>query len=177
MIKRRFKHLLSRKRVIWHNHFIPAIIAGLSLALIAFFLEFAASNMILFASLAASLAILAHTKSHHLTRLHTAIVSYVLAIVVSMGVYGINEIKPLPLSMDLFLVIFLTTMMIFLFNCFHPPAVSVGVSFFLIGGHPLDLLYLFFTIIVLFIGVRFLTYVVSQHLSVRLFFEEFKKEF
>lgn len=172
-----FAKLLRRERLLWHKHFVPSLIAGIAVAIIALIFEFTVSNIVLFASVGASAAILANVHSHHLTKLHTAIVSYVIAIVISLALYFINLRIALPLALNLFLAVFLTSIIIFLVNSFHPPAISASASFFLFERSLMDLLYLFIAILFLFIIIRFLTYILSQHLSVKEFWKEFKREF
>ena len=168
---------LRRERQLWHNHFIPSLIAGIGVAVVALLFEFTVSNIVLFASVGASATILANFHSHHLTKLHTTIVSYIIAIIVSLLLYFLNTLIELPLAINLFFVVFLIAIIVFLVNSFHPPAISAGVSFFLFERTLADLFYLFIAILVLFVLIRFLTYTVSQHLSIREFWKEFKKEF
>ncbi len=172
-----FSTFLRKERILWHKHFVPSLIAGVAIAVIALIFEFTVSNIVLFASAGASAAILANIHSHHLTKLHTIIISYIVAIIVSLLLYFLNLILSLPLALNLFLVVFLIAIIVFLVNSFHPPAISAGVSFFLFERNLLDLLYLFIAILVLFIIIRFLTYTTSQHLFIKDFWKEFKKEF
>ena len=170
------KKFLRKERQIWHKHFVPSVIAGVAVAVIALIFEFTVSNIVLFASVGASAAILANVRSHHLSKLHTTIISYVIAIVISLILYFINLEFPLHLALNLFLAVFLTSIIIFLTNSFHPPAISASASFFLFERSLIDLFYLFITILIIFIIVRFLTYTISQHLSIKQFWVEFKKE-
>jgi len=172
-----FKTFLRRERQLWHKHFVPSLIAGVGVAVITLIFEFTVANIVLFASVGASAAILANIRSHHLTKLHTAIVSYVIAILISFLLYFVNLQVRLPLALNLFFAVFLTSILIFLANSFHPPAISAGASFFLFERSLIDLFYLFLAIIILFIIIRFLTYIISQHLPVREFWKEFKREF
>ncbi len=172
-----FKTFIRRERMLWHKHFGPSLIAGLGVALIALVFEFTVSNIVLFASVGASAAILANIHSHYLTKLHTAIVSYAIAIIISLLLYLLNKYIALPLALNLFFAVFFTSIIIFLLNSFHPPAISASASFFLFERSLADLAYLFMAILLLFIIIRFLTYTLSQHLSVREFLSEFKKEF
>lgn len=171
------KGFIKKEKILWHRHFAPSLIAGIGVAVIALIFEFTVSNIVLFASVGASAAILANFRSHHLTKLHTTITSYVVAIIVSLVLFLFNKIIGLPLVINLFLAVFMTAILVFLVNSFHPPAISAGVSFFLFERSLWDLLYLFLAIIILFIIIRFLTYTISQHLSIREFWKEFKREF
>ncbi|MBW2991217.1 HPP family protein [Candidatus Woesearchaeota archaeon] len=171
------KKFLRKERIIWHKHFAPSLIAGVAVAIIALIFKFTAANIVLFASVGASAAILSNIRSHHLTKLHTIIASYVVAIIISLILYFINLKINLPLALNLFLAVFLTSILIFLVNSFHPPAISASASFILFERGLKDLFYLFIAMLVLFIIIRFLTYTLSQHLSVKEFWKEFKREF
>ncbi|MBU1198761.1 MAG: HPP family protein [Nanoarchaeota archaeon] len=171
-----FKTFLRKKRKLWHKHFVPSLIAGICVAVVTFLFEFTAANIVLFASVGASAAILANFNSHHLTKLHTTITSYVIAIIISLILYGLNLFLNMPLYLNLFFVVFLIGLVIYLADSFHPPAISAGVSFFLFERNLSDLIYLFIAIVVLFILIRFFTYTISQRLPVKDFFVEFKRE-
>jgi hypothetical protein len=73
--------------------------------------------------------------------------------------------------------VFLVGFFLFLFDVFHPPAITASLSFILLERPLIDLLYLFFAILVLLVLIRLLAYVLSQHLSVGDFFKEFRKKF
>ncbi len=169
--------LMRRERMLWHNHFGPSLMTGLSLAIVAVFLDMTNSMVLLFASIGSSIAILTNTKAHHLVRLHTAIISYVVAIIISAGLFFFNKAVPLAMPINLFIVVFLITLALFLVNSFHPPAISVGLSFFMMDRSILHLLFLLVLIFVLFIVVRFITYVTYEHLSIKEFWKEFRKRF
>ena len=83
-----FKDFISKRRRLWHRHFIPSLIAGLVVAAIALVFDLTVSNVILFASVGASAVILTNSESHHLTKLRTVVVAYVIAIVISLVVYS-----------------------------------------------------------------------------------------
>lgn len=172
-----FNKFLKKEKQIWHKHFGPSLIAGIAVAVIALIFEFTAANIVLFASVGASAAILANVHSHHLTKLRTTIVAYIIAIIISLILYFLNLYLGLSLALNLFLAVFMTSILIFLANSFHPPAISASASFFLFHRGLNDLFYLFIAVIIIFIVIRFLTYTVSQHLSVKNFWKEFAREF
>lgn len=172
-----FKKFIKREKVLWHRHFIPSVIAGLAVALISFVYQITVSNIVLFASVGASAAILTNTRSHHLTRLRTTILAYIISIIISSFVYLINLFIPLHISINIFLLVFLVGLFLVLLNTFHPPAITASLSFILLERPVVDLIYLFIAIIVLFVVIRLLTYTLSQHLSVKEFFKEFRKSF
>ena len=164
---------LKKERLLWHNHFIPSFIAGGVVALIALVYELTISNVILFASVGASAAILTNSKSHHLTKLYTVISAYFIAIILSLLIFTINKYYPLPTAFNLFILVSVTSLALFLLNSFHPPAISASISFILLQGPVIDLLYLFLAIIILLVIIRLITYIVLMKFS----FKEFKKEF
>lgn len=168
---------LQNKRQLWHKHFIPSIFAGLVVALISLIYEATLSNVVLLASVGSSAVILTNSHSHHLTKLHTTIVSYLFTIIISSLVYLLNTALPLHVSINIFLLISIVGTTLFLANSFHPPAIAASLSFILLEKPLIDLLYLFAAIILVLICIRFLTYVFSQRLSVKEFTKEFKKSF
>ncbi|MBT3691427.1 hypothetical protein HOG16_04255 [Candidatus Woesearchaeota archaeon] len=168
-----FDKIIKREKILWHNHFIPSLLAGLLVGLITFLYQATLSNILLFSSVGASALILTNSKSHHLTKLRTTIISYFITIIISLGVYYLNKLIVVPLYLNIFLLVFLIGIVMFLANSFHPPAVAAGIAFIVLDRGVIELLYLFFYIIVLLILIRFLVYTLSQHLSVK----EFRKEF
>lgn len=168
---------IRRERQLWHKHFIPSFIAGILVAIVSFAFEITVSSIVLFASVGASAIILTNTRSHHLTSLRTAIVAYVIAIVISSLVYITNSVFPLHISVNLFLIVFLVSILLFLSNAFHPPAITASLSFILLQRPLVDLFYLFVAVIVLLILARLATYTFSQHLSLKEFAKELRKSF
>ncbi len=171
------RKFLKKERLLWHKHFIPSFLAAIVVAVIAFIYETTFSNIILLASVGASAVILTNSQSHHLTKLHTTIVAYIVAIVISAIVYFVNSLVKLDMALNVFLLIFLVGIFLFLFNAFHPPAITASISFIVLEMPLVEMFYLFGAVIILLIVVRFLTYIVSQHLPVKDFMNEFKRSF
>ena len=170
-----FKKWMKRKRILWHNHFIPSLIAAVVVAVLSFLYNLTISNIILFASVGASAIILTNTRSHHLFKLKTIITAYFIAIIISSLVYLLNTIVTLHTSINLFLLIFLVGFSLFLFDASHPPAIASSISFILLDRPLIYLIYLFFAIMMLLVILRFITYVASPKLSIKDFYKEFKK--
>ena len=169
------KRMIKSKKILWHNHFWPSVFAGLLVALISFLFEGTLSNILLFASVGASAAILTNSKSHHLTKLYTVVYGYLIAVCVSSGIYLLSRVFLISLQVNLFLIIFLVTLSLYLFNTFHPPAITASISFILAEKSLFDLSWLFLLIICLLIIWRFLVYLFVQKLPLREFETEFKK--
>lgn len=173
MPRKKKRGFWSRKRRVWHNHFTPSILAGVAVAIVALFYGSSVPTLLLFASVGASAAILANNKSYHLTKLYSAIIAYFISIVVSVIIYFAKPLLSTALSVDLFLVVFLVSILMFLFDSFHPPAITAALSFMLSNSPLGTLAWLFLSIISLLIIVRFFSYLFFQNLSLK----EFKKEF
>jgi CBS-domain-containing membrane protein len=172
-----FKKFIKKKRRIWHKHFIPSLIAAIVVAVIAFVYEGNVANIILFASVGASAVILTNTYSHHLTKLYTTVTAYIIGIIISIGVYYLDKLVNMPFSMNIFLLVFLVGIGLYLFDSFHPPAITASISFVLLEKPLFDLIYLFVAIIVLLIIIRVLMYLIFQNLSLKEFSKEFRKGF
>ena len=153
------KDLLKEERTIWHKRFIPSLIAGVAVAIITFFFDMTASNIVMFASLGASAAILTHKYVHKLTILRTVIVAYVLALVVSIIVIYVGSYFNLSFSILALIAITLAVLLMYLFDVFHPPAASATLSFIMIDGGIKEDLIIFFAVIILLIIIKVLTYV------------------
>lgn len=171
-----FKKFIAKEKILWHRHFLPSLLTALVVAVLSFLYEYSTSSVVLFASVGASATILTHSRSHHLTKLHTTITAYLIAIIISLLIYFLNSAIPLANSVNIFILIFMVSLSLFLFNAVHPPAIGASISFILRKGGVDELIYLFSAVVLLLIAVRFLTYILSQHLSVKEFEKEFKKE-
>jgi CBS-domain-containing membrane protein len=176
-LKRVFKKLIKKETKIWHQHFIPSLIAGVGVAVVALFFKLNVPNVILFSSIGASAIILAHNDSHHLTKLHTALLSYFTAVIISLILLWINSMYEFHWAVNLFFVVFLVSIAMYLIDSVHPPAVSAALAFVLFEGKTLDLIYLFLSIMALLVFIRFISYTISSNLSIKKFLHEFKKEF
>lgn len=170
------KFISITKEHIWHDHFTPSIIAALVVALITAFMELTVTNVVLFSSLAASAFILTNVHSHHLTKLHTTLKAYIIAIAMSIVIYTIAKIIYIPFEAQVFILIFLVAILLYILRAVHPPAVSASFSFLLFDAKLDTLIYLFISIIVLLVLVRLVTYLFSQHLDLKEFWNEFKKQ-
>jgi len=58
------KDFFKKERLLWHKYFVPSLLAGICVGLIAWFFELTISNILLFASVGASAVILTHSTSH-----------------------------------------------------------------------------------------------------------------
>jgi hypothetical protein len=170
-----FNAWISKERKIWHDHFLPSLLAGLVVAFLSVVYQMTIANIVLFASVGASATILTNDTHHHLTKLRTTIFAYMIAIVISLSIYAVNQQLHMPLAVNLFFLVFLVALGLFLLNAFHPPAITASLSFLLLKSPVVDLTYLLLEIIVLLIAVRFITYVFRQQLPVQEFLQEFKK--
>jgi len=175
-MNKKLKKIIKKEKILWHNHFIPSLITGIIVGLVFFAWETTTSNIILFASLGASAITLANSKSHHLFKLRTVILSYLLSGAVAFLLYIFNlRVFEMDLAVNIFILIFVTGLLQFLTNLSHPTAISASIAFILLEGSPIVLIYTFIVMIPCFVLVRLFAYVISQHLTVKEFFKEFKK--
>jgi CBS-domain-containing membrane protein len=168
---------LKKERKIWHRRFGPSLIAGIAVAIITFFFEMTASNIVMFASLGASAAILTHKYIHKLTILRTVIFAYFIGLFVSLSFVYLTKSIALTFPVTALIVVTLTTLGLYLFNVFHPPAVSAALAFIMMenGGLREDLT-IFFSVIILLILIKVLTYIFYyENLEMHKIKQEFKK--
>ncbi len=165
----RFIELYRKEREVWHDHFVPGVVAGVVLAVITAFFRLTGSNVALFASIGASAVILTHKYRHKLTVLRTVLLSYILSGLVSVGIAQL----PSPVSVKVFLAIFLVTMLLYSVDVFHPPAVSASLAVILYNRPLIELLYVLLVTLAMFVTVRYIIYVYHEHLTPKEFFKEF----
>ncbi len=168
------KKFIKKERLIWHKYFLPSLLAGICVGIIAWIFELTISNILLFASVGASAVILTHSTSHHLVKLRTTIKAYIIAIIVSFLFYGLRKIVHLDLALAIAIMVFIMGIFLFAFDAFHPPAITAALSFLVLDRILLELFYLFLAIIALLVLIRFITYIFEQKLSIKNFFHEFK---
>lgn len=126
-----YNRRIMEKRRLWHNYFIPSLIAAIATATVAYVFEKTLSGVILFASLGASAFILTNSKPEQLTSLKTTIIAYTIAVLISMLVYPLGSIFNITLSIQIFLLVFLVGIFLYTFNAIHPPAISGSLAFIL----------------------------------------------
>ncbi len=177
MILRKIKKFFKKERRIWHKRFIPSFIGGIAVAIVSFFFKFSGANIAMFASVGASAAILTNKYRHHLVMLKTILLSYVVS-----GIIGIlillagRKFTALHTSLQIFFVITLSIIALYSFDIFHPPAISAALAVVLYDRSIIELLFLFLSVMILFIIIRFSIYVFYEHHRVRDFVYEFIRE-
>ena len=170
------KKFIKKERLIWHKRFIPSLIAGIAVAIITFFFKMTASNIVMFASLGASAAILTHKQIHRLTILRTVIFSYLISLFISgITLYFIHHYT-ISFSLAALIAVTLATLTMYLADVFHPPAVSAALAFVLLDGGFWETIVIFIAVIILLIIIKLLTYAFYyEHLEMDKFMREFKK--
>lgn len=168
--------MASRKkevRVIWHNHFLPALIAGIGVFIVALLFEMNSANILMFASVGASAITISHKYRHHLTTLRTVILAYIASCIVSLFIGAMGANLGLSIPVQALVVVTSVSAAILYFNVFHPPAVSASLSFIMYNRNPSELVFLLVSIILLMIVIRIFVYVWYEHLSLKDFVHEF----
>lgn len=171
-----FREVIKKEKEVWHERFIPSLVAGVSIAIIALFFELSEGNIVMFASVGASAVILVHKERAHLTKLKTILLAYILASGVSLLIFYASYLLNVPIQARILVSVTLTSFLLYSFNVFHPPAVSAGVSFLIFHRPVLELLALISSVLMLFVLVRLSMYIFSQRFTLREFVYEFLHE-
>ena len=166
---------IKKERAIWHQRFIPSLIAGIGVAVLTIFFQLTAHNVVMFASLGASAAILTHRFIHRLTILYTVIFSYLVALIVSLPIFYLMKDFEFAFPISILLVVTMTTLTLYLLNIFHPPAISASIAFLLIQDSVMERVLIFGSVIILLIVIKLLTYFFYyENFGLRNFAREFK---
>lgn len=171
-----FKDVIQKEKEVWHQRFIPSLVAGVAVAIIALFFELSKGNIVMFASVGASAVILVHKERSHLTKLKTILLAYILASGVSLLIFYASYFLNAPLQIRILVSVTLTSFLLYSFDVFHPPAVSAGISFLIFHRPVSELMALISSVLMLFILVRLSMYVFSQRFTLREFVYEFLHE-
>jgi len=148
-----FSEWLKKERLVWHKRFIPSLIAGISVALISLFFSITTTNVVLFASLGSSAVILTHKQIHKLGILRTVIISYFIALIVSLVLKLLLQKFDFSFSVAFLVAVTLTTLIIYLADVFHPPAVAASLAFIMMDSSFIETIVIFFSVIVLLIVI------------------------
>ena len=115
----KLREFVKKERLIWHKRFIPSLIAGVAVAILTIFFQMTAHNVVMFASLGASAAILTHKFIHRLTILYTVIFSYLVALLVSLPIFYLIKGFPYSFPLSILIAVTMTTLILYLFNIFQ----------------------------------------------------------
>ncbi len=168
-----WRGLINKEEEIWHERFIPSLVAGGTIFLITLLLEHRGFDIVLLTSISASLVILTSQYQHRLTVLGTAIYSYLVAAFVGFTLRWVLIHYQLGLAMVSFLAIVSITLIIYLLNIVHPPAVGIALGIVLYQGEMSNLLIIFGLTFLMFFVVKFVMYFYSSKLVISKFHHEF----
>ncbi len=158
---------------------VHSIIAGLSVALLALFLTKSLSQggLILFASVAATAGVMCHFPKSKSNSLRSVILSYACAIIISILIWQGIQMYNTSLVLASFLAVFSVSVMFYIFDIFHPPAISAVMGFLLYNDQQLHhLLVLFVSLIGLLIILKLLWYIYAEELQIEHFVKEFTQK-
>ena len=166
----------KRETFVWHHRFMPSLIAGAAVAFVTLFFEVTAPNVVLFASLGGSAVILTHKYVHKLNILRTILLSYLCSLIVSLIMLWALEILSVPFSVVVLIAVTGTTMVLYLVDAFHPPAIAASLAFILYEGSIGETFAIWGSVILLLMVIKIFTYVFYyQHLTLKEFLLEFKR--
>ncbi len=172
------KKFVKQLRTALHSRKILAqsVVIGLAVALITGLLASRTKEgLILFASIAATAGLICHAPKQRSNSLRSVMLSYAVAVIVSIVVWNVITTSALSLSLALFIAIFTTSFLLLLFDIFHAPALTAVMGFLLYTGQLSHLLFLLVGVWLVCIGVKFLWYAASEELKVEHFVKEFTK--
>lgn len=167
------KTILTKERMIWHDRFVPSMIAAVAVLIITLILQFSGFDIVLLTSISASLVILTSQKLHHLTILGTAIYSYILASVVGFSFVFLKQSISLSITTTSFMTIIVISILIYMFDIVHPPSVGIALGIVYYSGSTFNLLFTLFITLIMFIFVKVIMYIYSEDLKIKFFHHEF----
>ena len=169
---------VARKREVWHKRFFPSVLAGVAVAFLTLIFKATTANILMFASLGASAAILTERGLHRLTILRTILLAYFFALIVGLLVLIPVHQFALPFGVSAFLSVALTILLMYLFNAFHPPAAAASLAFVTLDGGVFETTAIFFSVIVLLAITKILTFVFYyERQETKHFLHELRKYF
>ena len=174
------KTFLTKERIIWHDRFVPSMIAAVAVLIITFILQFSGFDIVLLTSISASLVILTSQKLHHLTILGTAIYSYILASVVGFSFLLLKQSISLSIITTSFITIITISILIYMFDIVHPPSVGIALGIIYYSGSVFNLIFTLVITLIMFIIVKIIMYLYYDHLKIKFLHHEFliwKKKF
>ncbi len=170
---------LKQLRTVVHSRkiIVQSLIIGLAVALITGLLASRTKEgLILFAGIAASAGMICHAPKLKSNSLRSVMLSYSVAVIVSIVMWHLTTQSPLSLSLALFIGLFFTSLLLLVFDIFHAPALTAVMGFLLYTGKLSDLIFLLVSVWVVCIGIKFLWYCASEELKVEHFVKEFTKK-
>lgn len=169
------QHIYKKEKKILRNRLYSSIVVGLSVAIITLFFQMNAANVLIFSCLGASALILANENKHKVTSLRVVFESYIITAIIAIAVLYSFEYIGISFFWQVFTVMFLSSLSIYLFDCFHPPAIGSSLAFLIFQRSFNELIMLIAAIFILLTMIRFLMYVRYEELRLEEFFKEFKK--
>lgn len=173
------KKFVKQLRIALHSRkiLVQSAIIGLAVAIIVGLLASRTKEgLILFASIAATAGLICHAPKSRTNSLRSVMLSYAVAVIVSIMVWNIITTSTLSLSLALFIGLFATSFLLLLFDIFHAPALTAVMGFLLYSGQLSHVLFLLVSVWVLCIGIKLLWYCASEELKVEHFVKEFTKK-
>lgn len=164
---------IQKEREIWHDRFVPSIIAAIAVLIITIVLQKSGFDIVLLTTIASSIVILTNQHIHKLTVIGTTIYAYIVATLVGLLFIYLRERFVLSTPAVSFLTITTITLVIYLFNVFHPPAVGIALGIVLYKGTLVSLLFILSITIVLFVVLKMVMYMYYEHLHLAKFQNEF----
>lgn len=165
----------------WAAGCINGLIAGTAVGLVAWLVTALdvqqESNLLLFACLGSSSASMVFAPLAKSNSLRTIIAAYLIASLVCVVLYFINEAADFPLPLQCFVAVTLSITIMRLSDAMHPAAVGSAMAFIIYNREIKSLLLLLLAILGLLILVKMLAYIYLEELEFRRFPREFRRAY
>ncbi len=167
----------KKKRYVWHSYFDAAHILATAIAVIFSFGEvMSGAGIIMMASIAASGFVLTYKYRHHLTTLGTVTLGYIISSIVSIGIVMLFRALGVSILWQAFAVLIVVSALLLALNTFHPPAVAFGMAFIIFTRNTSEYVFVLFAALLILVAIRFIIYMIHDHLDINDFFQEFLRE-
>lgn len=171
-----FDKIYKKEKRVFRKRFYPSIVVALSVALITLFFQMNAANILIFSCLGASALILANESNHKTTSLRVVFESYLITGLIAIIILYLFNFFEISFFWQVFATMFFSSLLVYAFDCFHPPAIGSSLAFLIFQRSFYELLLLIAAIFILLTMIRFLMYIRYEELKVEEFFKEFKKK-
>ena len=162
------------------SHIVHAIIAGIGVAIVAFFFQISIHTSFLLACMGSSAALIMLHPKKKSNSLRTVGLAYMTIFMVGYIIWllaqklGVSTSLYGPLSM--FLVIVISFLIMVALDIFHAPAIGGALGFVLEGQDINELVLLFAAVVVMLYFLKFLQYMYKEELKLEHFILEFSKD-
>lgn len=162
----------------WHAAVINGVIAGASVAVVAWLVQtLQEGDLLLFACLGSSAAAVVFAPLARTNSLRTIVSAYVIASGVCILLSPLHESNWVSIPVQCFLAVSIPIGLMRLTDTMHPAAIGSALAFIIYDRPPQHLALLLLAIVGLLTVVKILAYMYLEELEFRQFGREFRREY